>query len=295
MAIAVREGAEMLLFDCGEGTQRQFMRSIFSYMKVDKVFLSHLHGDHFLGLPGLIQSMNFSGRERPLEVYGPRGVEDMVSSILVLGYFDMGFDVYVRELHPGDMVEGEGYSVKAVEVDHIAHSLGYVLQGSERPGRFLLERAKVLGSHEGPDFSRLQRGEPVTVAGRKISPTEVLGPARPGTKMVYSGDTLPSAVLEEAAQDCDVLIHEATVESSLEEKAQLYGHSSARQAAQIAKRVHAKHLFLVHCSGRYEDATPLLREAQEIFSASYLPNDLDLFELSSDGSKLTVASGRRSE
>ncbi|HSV42291.1 MAG TPA: ribonuclease Z [Methanomassiliicoccales archaeon] len=279
MAIAIRHMAEMLLLDCGEGTQRQFMRSEFSYMKLDRVFISHLHGDHFLGLPGLVQSMNFSGRERPLEIYGPRGIGDVVTTVTTLGHFELGFPIFWRELVPGDVVECPGYDVRAVGAQHISNSLGYVFKEHPRRGRFDRAKAEMLGVQVGPMFSTLQEGGTVEVDGRKVSPEMVLGPSRPGLIVAYSGDSLPTDEFVDAARGCDIMIHEATVESSLEEKAAIYGHSTAAQAAQVALRAGAKKLFLVHISGRYDDAGPLLEEAKAIFRESYLPEDLALIEV----------------
>jgi ribonuclease Z len=280
-AVAVRTGQDMVLFDCGEGTQRQFMRSAFSFMKIEKIFISHLHGDHFLGLMGLVQSMNFSGRDRPLEIFGPRGIAEIVEATITLGKFELAFDIFWRELKDGDVVEGDGYSVSAVEALHILSSLSYVLEEDKRNGRFDSDAAKRLGVKEGPDFSRLQRGKEVMVGGRSVSPEDVMGPPRPGLKMAYSGDTLPNARFAELAKGCDVMVHESTTDSSLTEKANQYGHSTAAQAAEIASKAAAKALYLVHISGRYSDGAPLLEEAKKVFGNSFLPDDLTLVKVQS--------------
>ncbi|OPY31839.1 MAG: Ribonuclease Z [Methanomassiliicoccales archaeon PtaU1.Bin124] len=279
MALALRNGQHMLLFDCGEGTQRQFMRSRFSFMRLDRVFITHMHGDHFLGVLGLVQSMNFSGRERPLELFGPKGIEDVARQSVMLGHFELCFPLYWRELVPGDVVHGDGYSVTAVPTSHLPHSLGYVYEEDERPGRFDPQKAKEMGVPEGPMFSRLQDGRPVVVEGRTITPDQVMGPPRKGMKMAYSGDTLPDKRFIQAAKGSDAMVHEATTDSSLQEKANQYMHSTARQAAEAASQAEARRLFLVHISGRYEDTSSLLNEAREVFPESYLPNDLDLVEI----------------
>lgn len=279
LAIAVRTGQEMVLFDCGEGTQRQFMRSAFSYMKLERIFISHLHGDHFLGLMGLVQSMNFSGRDRPLEIYGPKGIGEVVQATITLGSFELGFDIYWRELRDGDVVECQGCNVVAVEAKHITNSLSFVLEEEMRKGKFNPRAAKKLGVDEGPDYSKLQRGKPVFVNGRKISPEDVMGPKRLGLKFAFSGDTLPNERFAEIAKNCDVMVHEATTDSSLEEKARQYGHSTAAQAAGIAKMAGARSLYLVHISGRYSDAAPLLEEAKKTFENAYIPDDLALVQI----------------
>ncbi|QLH74107.1 MAG: ribonuclease Z [Methanomassiliicoccales archaeon] len=278
-AMAVRTGQEMVLFDCGEGTQRQFMRSSFSFMKIDKIFITHLHGDHFLGLLGLVQSMNFSGRAQPLEIYGPKGIKDVIEATIMLGSYDLAFDIFWRELRPKDEVEGEGYKVAAVEALHIPNSLSYILKEDERMGRFDPIKAKELGVNEGPAFSRLQKGGSIILDDRIISPEDVIGPARPGLKLAYSGDTLPNDMFVKAAMKCDVMVHEATTDSELKDKANRYRHSTARQAAEVAVKAEAISLYLVHVSGRYSDTSSLLREAKEVFPNTFLPNDLDIVKV----------------
>jgi ribonuclease Z len=273
-AIAVQIGSEILLFDCGEGTQRQFMFSSASFMKVTNVFISHLHGDHFLGLPAMIQSMSFSGRTRPLYVHGPEGMENAMRSMLGLGYFDPGFHVLTRELEKDDVVEFQGFKVSAVAADHTVPAFAYVLEEDPRPGKFNLERAKSLGIPEGPLFSRLQGGESVEVGGSKITPEMVLGPKRRGRKMLISGDTRPSMEIIEAGRYSDLMVHEATLASNLKQEASEYGHSTATEAAEVARRANVKLLCLYHFSNRYEDATVLLEEAKAIFPNTILAEDL---------------------
>lgn len=264
-AIAIKRGPEVLLFDCGEGTQRQFMQSKLSFMQTSRVFISHFHGDHFLGLPGMVQSMSMNGRETPLEVYGPRGIEQLVADLLSLGYFTPGFAVKAKELPPGSQVDGGEYVVRAVEAVHTVPCLSYVLEEKTRPGRFSLERAEALGVPSGPLYRRLQEGETVTVGGRTIRPDDVLGPPRRGRKIVYTGDTMPHDALVEIAHHADVLIHDATSDAALEEKANRYGHSSSRQAAEVAKKAGVRLLVLTHLSPRYEDPAPILEDARKVF------------------------------
>jgi len=279
VAIALRHGPEVLLFDCGEGTQRQFMRSSFSFMKVTRVFVTHLHGDHFLGLPGLIQSMNFNGREKALLIYGPEGTMQMVESVLHLGLFDLGFDVVARELADAEMVEGDDFTVKAIKVEHTVPALGYVFEERGSPGRFRPDRARELGVPEGPLYARLQAGESVTVGDVIVTPDMVLGASTNGIKVSYSGDTRPCEAFMEAARGSDVMVHEATVESSLVDKARIFGHSTAEEAARLAASAGARKLYLVHFSGRYEDPAVLLEEASNYFPESYLAVDLMVIDV----------------
>ncbi len=274
---ALQIGSEVLLFDCGEGTQRQIMASKLSFMKISRIFITHLHGDHFLGVIGLIQSMSFNGREHKLEVYGPNGVIQLIQNMLSMGYFQPGFDIGAGEMEDGTTLEFDGYAVTAVSVDHAVPGLGYVFQEEDRPGRFNLEKAKELEIPEGPLYARLQQGESVTIDGKEITPDMVLGPRRRGRKIVFSGDTSPSESLIEAARGADVLVHEATVDSSLEEKAHKYGHSTAGGAARVAKRAGVHRLFLNHISNRYEDVTVLEEEAREVFPNSSVCSDLETF------------------
>ncbi|HYT00881.1 MAG TPA: ribonuclease Z [Thermoplasmata archaeon] len=278
-AVAIKRGPEVLLFDCGEGTQRQFMQSTLSFMQVSRVFVSHFHGDHFLGLPGMVQSMSMNGREAPLEVYGPRGIERLVTELLSLGYFTPGFVVQAKELTPGGAIDGGEYVVRAFEAVHTVPCLSYVLEEKPRPGRFSLERAEALGVPSGPMYSRLQEGESVQVGGRAVHPDDVLGPPRRGRKIVYTGDTMPHESLVEIARHADVLIHDATSDASLEEKANRYGHSSSRQAAEIAKEAGVGLLVLTHLSPRYEEPTKILEDAKKIFENVRVAEDFAEIEV----------------
>lgn len=274
-AVAVQVSSEIVLFDCGEGTQRQFMLSNASFMKVEHVFITHFHGDHFLGLPALVQSLNFSGRRRPLNIYGPGGTIETVRSMLSLGYFTSGFDIQAAEMEGGDVVELQGFSVAAVAMDHTVPCLGYVLAEDDRPGRFDPAKARRLGVPEGPRFRALQQGHPVEAGGRTITPDMVLGPKRRGRKIAISGDTRPVEAFADKAEGADLLIHEATLGSDLEAEAVMYGHTTAKGAAEIAVKARAKRLFMYHISPRYEDAGPLLEEARAVFPESYIASDLE--------------------
>lgn len=272
-AVAVRIGSDVLLFDCGEGTQRQLMSSNVSFMKINRIMISHFHGDHFLGLPGLIQSMSLNNRKKPLEIYGPHDTVKLVNIIINLGYFTPTFDFVVKDLKDNDTVKCDGYIIKAKTAEHNVPTLAYAVEENTRPGRFNVKKAKKLGIPEGPLFRRLQKGENVTVKGRRIMPDMVLGRPRKGKKIVYIPDTKPSEAIADFAKGSNVLIHDATADSSLEKKANRYGHSSARQAAVTAEKAGVKLLFLTHISPRYEDAGILEKDAKKVFSNSVVAED----------------------
>ncbi|HID25185.1 MAG TPA: ribonuclease Z [Thermoplasmata archaeon] len=279
-SIAVKRGREVILFDCGEGTQRQIQRSELSYMQVTKIFITHFHGDHFLGLPGLIQTMQLNDRVEPLFIYGPKGVKRIVETVTSIGYFKPSYPISVVELTDGDRVRCEGYTVKAMRVDHTVPTFAYALEEDIRPGRFNKSKALELGVPEGPLFSRLQRGENITLNdGRVIEPSMVLGPPRRGRKIVFSGDTRPCKRLIKFAYHADILIHDATFDSELEETANEYGHSTARQAAAAAEKAEVKQLILVHISPRYLDVRPLQKEAQEVFPNTMVAHDFTELEV----------------
>lgn len=272
-AIALKRGGEILLMDCGEGTQRQFMLSKLSFMQVSRVLLSHFHGDHFLGLPGMVMTMALNDREDPLEVYGPVGTARTVETLMEINLFRPTFELRVHELTPGSEVDCGEYVLRTTRSLHQVPTLAFCVEEKERPGRFHLEKAQALGLPEGPLYRRLQRGETVEWEGKTIRPEQVLGPPRRGRKVVYTSDTRPNEGLVAFARDCDVLIHDSTVESTLEAQANEYGHSSARQAAEIAAKCGAGVLFLSHISPRYGDPQAMEAEAQAIFPEARVAHD----------------------
>lgn len=272
-AIAIKRGSEVLLFDCGEGTQRQLQKSSLSYMQVSTIFITHFHGDHFLGLPGLIQTFQLNDRETPLHVYGPPGMQEIIVQCTHLGYFRPTYEIVGHDLAPGNSVEFNGYEVTCIEARHNIPALSYCIKEKMRPGRFDKKRALDLGIPEGRLFGQLQCGNTVDVDGRIIAPDMVLGAPRPGRKITISGDTTPNPALIDFAKNSDVLIHEATTDASLEDKANDYGHSTAQQAAQIALEAGVERLYLMHISPRYRDITPLEAEARAVFAESYISHD----------------------
>ena len=272
-AIAIQTDRELVLFDCGEGTQRQFFQSPASFMRLRRIFITHFHGDHFLGLPGLIQSMCLNSRTDPLDIYGPPDAEEMVGRALKLGYFTLRFPVTVHALSPGESVDLDGYRLRTEKAEHPVPTIAYRLEEGPKRGRFDGEKARALGI-VGSDFARLEAGDPVRVGGQLIHPTDVQGPPRPGRSIVYSGDTAPSEAVRRLADRATLLIHEATTMADLEAEGNQWGHSSARQAATLASEAQAETLFLTHFSSRYKEIEPLETEAKVVFPASHAARDL---------------------
>ncbi|HLM91987.1 MAG TPA: ribonuclease Z [Thermoplasmata archaeon] len=272
-AIALDTERELLLLDCGEGTQRQFFQSSASFMRVRRVFLTHFHGDHFLGLPGLIQSMGLNNRTEPLDVYGPPDAQEMVTRALGMGYYTPRFPVAIHPLQPGESVELEGYTVRTARAVHPVPTLAYRIEEGPKRGRFDGVLARSLGI-QGRDFARLEAGETVRVNDHVVHPADVMGPPRPGRSVVYSGDTAPSDDIRRLADRATLLIHEATAAREIEEEANQWGHSSARQAAEIARAAGVGTLYLTHFSSRYKELEPLESEARIVFPGSTAARDL---------------------
>lgn len=272
-AILVRRGGDRLLFDCGEGTQRQLMRSV-GLADVDCVFITHFHADHWLGLPGMLKSFALREREQPLSVYGPGGLRQMMQDTLFI-YGKLPYKLNVVELDPAQAVRFEGYEVAAVPVSHRGgNAYGYALVEDSRPGHLDPQLAARLGVTPGPDFGRLTRGE--TVVG--VAPEQVMGPTREGRKLVISGDTSPCEALGVAAHEADVLVHEATFAEQEVERARQTGHSTARQAAEVARDAEARMLALTHISTRYPGGD-LREEARAVFAATEAPRDFDMIDV----------------
>ncbi|RLF57002.1 MAG: ribonuclease Z [Thermoplasmata archaeon] len=276
-SIAIKRGGEVVLFDCGEGTQRQLQKSQISYMQIKKIFISHFHGDHFLGLPGLIQTMQLNDRKDPLFIYGPKGLFELMEQIINLGYFKPAYQIIVKEVESTDVIHFDSYDIEVLSVSHGVPTLAYALIEHLRPGKFNKKKALELGVPEGPLFSKLQKGTPVTLDdGTIIKPEIILGPPRLGRKIVYSGDTRYYEDMISFAENADALIHEGTFDSSLQDIAYQYGHSTAKDAAEIAKKAKVKFLFITHVSPRYLDHKELLKEAQKIFKNVIIPKDFQM-------------------
>jgi ribonuclease Z len=277
-ALLVRRGGERLLFDCGEGSQRQFLRSTLGLVDLSEIFLTHYHADHYLGLPGMLKTFSLRGRELPLTVFGPPGLNDLFASLRKI-FGRLTFALELVELRPGETLERDGYMLETFSVEHGVSALGYALVELPRPGRFDVRSADALGVPPGRERGALQRGETVSLTdGTVVRPEQVLGPARSGRKLVISGDTAPVRTVVEAARDADLLIHEATFCEEERERAEETRHSTAVQAAQVALAARVKMLALTHVSTRYF-GPEVLREARELFTATAVPKDFDIIDL----------------
>ena len=277
-----REG-DRLLFDCGEGTQRQMMRYGTGF-GVSDIFVTHLHGDHILGIPGLVQSWSFNGRGDRLTIHCPRGTHHEIRTLLSVGGHSPSFPVDINPVAAGDVaLDAAAYAVIAFETTHRTNALGYVLVEDDRPGRFDREKAETdLDIPPGPAYGRLHAGESVELAdGRVIDPEQVVGEPRPGRRVVYTGDTRPVEATVDAATDADLLVHDATFGDDHADRARQTGHSTGREAGEIAARAGVRRLALTHISSRYAgDASRIRREAREAFDGEVI--------LATDGQQLEV-------
>ena len=273
-ALAITREGETLLFDCGEGTQRQIMRFEVG-LGFNEVFFTHFHADHYLGIIGLVRTMGILDRKDGITLYGPRGAKQILGDALKLGLEKNKFPVEIVELKPGDGLKRKEYVLATYPTSHRAETIGFALVENPRPGRFDVDKARAMGIPEGPLFGRLQKGETVTLPdGREIASKELVGPARPGRKVLYTGDTRPVAAVREAAKGADLLIHEATFADDEKARADETGHSTARQAAELAKAAGALRLALTHVSVRYAyDVSGLLAEAREVFPETVVAKD----------------------
>jgi ribonuclease Z len=278
-ALLVRRGGERLLFDCAEGTQRQLQRSTVGLPDLEEIFLTHYHADHFLGLPGMLKTFALRGRDEiGLTVYGPSGLKDLFGRLKpFLGR--LPYPLKTVELRPGEVLERGEYRLETFPVEHGVAAVGYALLESERPGRFDVAAAEALGVPPGPERGMLQRGEPVTLAdGRVVTPDAVLGAARPGRKLVLSGDTAPSPAVVLAARHADLLVHEATFGAEEGARARETLHATAAEAAEVARLAEARLLALTHVSTRYF-GSELAREARGVFPETVVPRDFDVIEI----------------
>jgi ribonuclease Z len=295
-ALLVRRGGERLLFDCGEGTQRQLLRSSVGLVDFREIFLTHFHADHYLGLPGMLKTFALRGREVPLTIYGPPGLRDLFDAFRrVIGRVPYPYELV--ELRPGSALERDEYKLLVFPVAHGVSAVGYALVEAPRPGRFDVEAADALGVPPGRERGALQRGDSVTLAdGRTITPDAVLGPPRPGRTIVYPGDTAPSEVVRTLAEGADLLIHEATFLEEEAERAAETMHSTAAQAAEVAREAGVRMLALNHVSPRYF-GPDLAREACAIFPNTVVPRDFDVIELPfpERGEPALVKAGARPE
>lgn len=275
-SVLVARGGERLLFDCGEGTQRQMQRSL-GLVQVDEIYLTHFHADHILGLPGLLKTYDLTDRQVPLKIYGPPGLTELFQVFSPL-IGRLGFTLDLIEVGSGDAVAHDGYEIRPFEAAHGARANGYALVEAERPGRFDPAAAAAAGVPEGPAFAALQRGETVEGAEGSVAPELVMGPSRPGRTIVITGDSAPSPATVSAAADADLLVHDASFAEEEVQRAAETGHSTVGQAAAVAAEAHVKLLALVHISSRYH-VGKVIEEAREVFEPTIAPRDFDVVEL----------------
>jgi len=274
----VRRGGERILVDCGEGTQRQLLRSSVGLVELPEIFLTHYHADHYLGLPGMLKTFSLRGREVPLTVYGPPGLVELFG-ILRRVFGRLSYELSLVELQPGETVERPEYRIEPFAVEHGISANGYAIVEEPRPGRFDVEGAQALGIPEGPLFGRLQGGEEVELSdGTTVAPEQVLGPPRPGRKVVLAGDTRAADSVLEAARDADVLVHEATFSVEEQQRADETLHATATSAAELASSAGVRLLALTHLSNRYF-GPEIVREARAIFAETVVPKDFDIIDV----------------
>ncbi len=279
--VVVRRGRELLMFDCGEGTQRQMIMARTGFHRAMKVFVTHMHGDHMLGLPGVLQTMALLDREKKVQIYGPLGIQRFLTCLGETVQFALTFPVEVYEiLEAGVICEEEEYVIEAVRSNHVIPGFAYALIEKQRAGKFYPKKAKALGVPEGVLWSRLQRGENVRLPiGSIVRASEVVGPSRKGRKIVYTGDTQPFEELVDFARGADLMIHDGTLNDDLAERAERDGHSTPSQAAESARKARVKQLVLTHISARYDDVAPLLKNARKIFKKTVVAEDLMCVEV----------------
>lgn len=271
---------QILMFDCGEGTQHQMVKAKIGFGKETKIFITHLHGDHVLGLPGLIQTMSLLGRTKKLEIFGPKGLKEFLEASRTYIQFNLRFPVEIKEAKEGVIYKNKKFKVLARWAEHSIPNLAYAFVENKKPGKFHPEKALELGVPKGPLWHKLQHGKKVKLKnGRIIEPSQVVEPPKPGIKIVYSGDTKPCKNVLKLAKNADLLIHECTFDDSLAEKAEVEWHSTPTGVAELAKKASVKNLVLTHVSARYKNAKIFLEQAKKIFPNVRVAEDLMRIEL----------------
>jgi ribonuclease Z len=274
--LLVRVGGRRLLFDCGEGSQRQMQRST-GLVQVEEIFLTHFHADHYLGIPGLLKTYDLHDRERPLRIVGPPGLQELFKALRRI-FGRLRYEVELIELEPDQPVAHDGFEVRPFAVSHRMAAYGYALVEDVRPGRFDPAAAERLGVAAGPEFKRLQGGETVVTASGEVGPEQVMGERRRGRKLVVTGDSAPCELTALAAHQAQLLVHDASFADADAERAGETGHSTARQAAELAAAAAVEMLALVHISSRY-DVRAVLDQAREAYPEAIAPRDFDLVEI----------------
>lgn len=276
-ATLLKRGGLRVLVDCGEGTQRQLMRAGVGINQIAAVALTHLHADHYLGLPGMLKTWELWGRLEPVAIYGPKGLTSMLSLFKrVIGHTT--YPLTYHEIEPGFTTALDGWQLEALRTDHRVASVGWSFVEPERPGRFDLAQAQALGVSHGPDYGRLQRGETVEGANGPVTPGQVLGPGRAGRRVVITGDTRPCPAVFEASQGADVLVHDSTFTSEAADRALSTYHSTSAEAAQLALDAGVRLLALTHLSFRHSPRE-ILAEARAVNPRVVLPYDLDRVDI----------------
>ena len=286
-AVAVQVDDILNLFDCGEGTQKQFMKSKISFMSLSNIFISHFHADHFLGLPGLLNSLSFLGRTEELNIFGPVGAVNFIRNAIHLGYQRINYVINVYEVVPGTSYDFGKFTVRTMANNHTVPSISYSL---EEKDLIKIDKAKV--DQIGFPVYRLEelrKNGVVKIKGKEYRSDDMALGIKKGRKIVYTGDTRPVSEMPEFARNADVLIHDTTMDSSMEPMVNEYGHTSARQAAEIASEGNVKKLFLFHYSSRYNDLDILLLDAKQVFMESYLSHELQQYDVEKNGNLLSLA------
>ena len=278
-SLAVRTDGALVMFDCGEGTQKQFLVAKLGFNREMRILVSHMHADHILGIPGILHSMSFMGRSRDLEIYGPPGISEFVKCTTETIKFSPMFSIRAVDVHAGTIAKTDSYVIKAAWADHGIPCLAYSLIENDKPGRFHPGKAREFGIPKGPLWKTLQMGNPVKVGKKRIDASKVVGPPRRGLKITYAVDTRPCNRVIELASGSDLLVHDGMFSSDASERAREYGHSTAVEAASVARRSHSKTLALIHFSAIYEDTKELLADAKTIFPRTIVAEDLRSLEL----------------
>ena len=268
----VKDG-EILMFDAGEGAQISYLKSNLGWNKKMKIFVTHLHGDHCVGILGFLQTMTLQNRTEPIEIYGPEGIEEFIAANTKIMNFGLSFPVLITPINEGVIVSEEKYEVRTCEAEHSVPTFSFLLEEKEKPGTFYPEKAISLDVPKGELWHKLQQGEEVVVDGKSIKPSEVMGPNIPGKKIGISGDTRPTKKLEAFFKNCDYLVFDSTFLDELKEKAIQSLHSTAKEAATFAKNSNVSNLILTHFSARYKDENVLLDEAKTVHSSVIAAHD----------------------
>ena len=268
-----REG-EILMFDAGEAAQISYMKSGLGWNKKMKIFVTHLHGDHCVGILGLLQTMSMQNRTETLEIFGPSGIDEFIAANIKVLDFGLSFPILINIVKEGMIIENDKFLIRACKANHSVITYSYLFEEKDKPGRFNVEKANELGIPEGELWNKLQNGNEITIDEKIIKPEQVLGEKRPGVKIGISGDTMPTKELEEFFKDCDYLVFDSTFLDKEKQKAQETCHSTAKQAATLGKNARVKNLILTHFSARYKDEKDHLQEAQEIHNSVITARDL---------------------